>query len=115
MDSAGRRRRQRRRAELARAREQLVLPLQRRRDDVEEDVRSPHGLHEDVLGPGGDATQGGRGVTSAGVQSTEMNYVYMIRGGTTITCYHSRWKIEKDKGGCVVRYVQKERDTQSSA
>lgn len=56
MDSAGRRR-QRRRAELARAREQLVLPLQRRRDDVEEDVRAPHGLHEDVLGSGGDATQ----------------------------------------------------------
>lgn len=62
-----------------------------------------------------EAMQGKKGVTPAGVQSTEMNYVYMIRGGTTITCYHSRWKIGKDKGGCVVLSVQKERDTQSSA
>lgn len=108
MDPGGWGRRQRRRAELAGARQQLVLPLQSRRHDVEEDVLPLHGLHEDVLGSGGGK------VTAAGVQSTEMNYVYMIRGETTITCYHSGGKMEEDKGDSFVLYVQKERDSRSS-
>lgn len=71
------------RAELTRAGEQLVLPLQGRRDDVEEDDRAPHGLPENVLG-----SAEGKGERMLGVRLTEMNYFHMIRETSAIMCYH---------------------------
>lgn len=71
------------RAELARAGEQLVLPLQGRWDDVEEDDRPPHGLPENVLG-----SAEGKGERMLGVRLTEMNCFHMIRDTSAIMCYH---------------------------